>query len=326
MISNKKIVIAGGSGFIGRAMAARWSADNEVIILTRSLGGAQDNSYGGRQSGTVREITWDAQTIGPWTDTLKGADILLNLSGKSVNCRYTAANKRAILESRVRATNVLGAAVKACTRPPKLWINAASATIYRHAEDRPQDEAGGEIHNDFSVQVCKAWEAAFDAHSLPYTRKAALRMAIVLGQGGVLVPFRRLATAGLGGRQGSGRQMFSWIHIDDLCRIVEWLEQKDEATGTYNASAPGPVPNERFMQELRRALNIPAGLPAPAWMIRIGAGLIGTEAELLLKSRWVIPTRLLNEGFAFRYPGIREALADLLENKAIQESSLPANK
>jgi len=325
MFSGKKIVIAGGSGFIGQATAARWGLDNDVSILTRGPGHEPNNAYNSNASINVRYLQWDARSQGDWAASLKGADMLINLSGKSVNCRYTPKNKREILISRVHATDALGEAVRACPIPPKLWINAASATIYRHAQDRPQDEASGEMHNDFSVQVCKEWEAAFFAQTTPYTRKVALRTAIVLGHGGVLVPFKRLALAGLGGHQGSGRQMFSWIHINDLCRIIEWNADRPEEEGVYNASAPGPVTNDEFMQTLRTTLNIPFGLPAPALLLRIGALLIGTETELLLKSRWVIPARLIGEGFVFQYPRIENALADLLADEQIKESHVRAS-
>jgi uncharacterized protein (TIGR01777 family) len=319
MFYQKKIVIAGGSGFIGQAMAERWAADNEVVILTRGLN-AGNNAYGSRQFANVQYVEWDARSTGSWTSVIKGADVLINLCGKSVNCRYTTGNRQAILTSRIQSTRALGAAIRQCTKPPKLWINAGSATIYRHATDRPQDEATGEMHNDFSVQVCKAWEAAFNAQSTPYTRKVVLRTAIVLGDGGVLVPFKRLVLTGLGGHQGDGRQMFSWIHIEDLCRMVAWIADHPEEEGIYNASAPGPVSNRAFMQELRKVLGVSFGLPAPACLLRIGAWIIGTETELLLKSRWVLPARLLREGFEFLYPDIQKAMKNLLIDEPVIES------
>ena len=199
-MQNKKIVIAGGSGFIGLYLAERWAKENEVIILTRNVN-ASNNAYG-RNSDVagVQMIEWDGRNAGKWAVCLEGCDLLLNLAGKSVNCRYNEKNKTAVMKSRVDSTRVLGQAIKQLKQPPELWINGGSATIYRHAEDRPQDEATGEIENDFSVQVCKAWEAAFNEIQLPATRKAVLRMAIVLGKGGALVPFSRLARFGLGGR------------------------------------------------------------------------------------------------------------------------------
>lgn len=309
-----KIVIAGGSGFIGQAMAARWEADNEVVILSRQQPQRTDNSYGRMQTAErVRTVLWDGKTAGAWQEALEGADVLINLAGKSVNCRYTAANKKEILDSRVNATKVLGQAAGQCKVPPRLWINGGSATIYRHATDRPQDEQTGEMHNDFSVRVCKAWEQAFNDITLPATRKVILRMAIVLGAGGVMVPYTRLVQCGLGGKQGDGTQLFSWIHIDDLCGIVEWLWQHPEQQGIYNATAPGAVSNEVFMSTLRTVLKMSLGLPAPAWLLKVGAALIGTEPELLLKSRWVVPAALLQQGFRFRYPKLEDAFHSLLD-------------
>lgn len=315
-MNNLKIIIAGGSGFVGQAMAARWSHSNEVIVLSRQLGVA-GNRYGNNQSAAkVRNVRWDGRTPGDWMQELEGCSLLVNLSGRSVNCRYTEANKADILQSRVQATQVLGEAVRRCAQPPAVWINGASATIYRHATDRPQDEFRGEMHDDFSVQVCKAWETAFNSCDTPGTRKALLRMAIVLGAGGALVPYRRLAKLGLGGAQGNGWQMFSWVHMDDVCRIVEWIWGNERAQGAYNASAPGPVSNREFMKTLRSVLDVPFGLPAPAWLLKAGAALIGTETELLLKSRWVLPARLLQEGYAFCYPELRPALEQLLRQSA----------
>lgn len=311
---NLKIVIAGGTGFMGQAMAARWAESNEIIILSRQSADSNSNNYHtiALRAG-VRNVRWDARTLDAWASELDGCDLLINLVGRSVNCRYTEENKAVIMNSRVAATRVLGEALRQCARPPKLWVNGASATIYRHAEDRPQDEFTGEIENDFSVQVCKAWEAAFMACETPATRKAILRSAIVLGHDGALVPYARLARLGLGGHQGSGRQMFSWVHIDDVCRVVEWIWSNEQAQGVYNVAAPGPVTNREFMRLLRAVLGVPFGLPAPAWMLKLGAGLIGTETELLLKSRWVLPTRLQQEGFAFSYPVLAPALQQLLK-------------
>ena len=199
MFHNKKIVIAGGTGYIGQAMAARWSAGNEVVILTRNAHGKADNTYGVRADAAAARLAyWDARHPGAWQQELEGADVLINLAGRSVNCRYNEERKKEIMESRVDATRVLGEALQSLKQPPVLWVNGASATIYRHADDRPQDEFTGDIENDFSVQVCKAWEKEFAQAATPHTRKAALRMAIVLGRGGVLVPYMRLVKAGLG--------------------------------------------------------------------------------------------------------------------------------
>jgi uncharacterized protein (TIGR01777 family) len=313
MFHDKKIVIAGGTGYIGRAMAARWAADNEVVVLTRNAAGKADNTYGVHyEAGLVQYVHWDARHLGDWVPRLEGCDLLINLAGRSVNCRYTAANRQEIITSRVAATRLLGAALRQLKQPPALWINGASATIYRHADDRAQDEFTGEIEDDFSVQVCKAWEHAFAEAAVPGTRKAVLRMAIVLGKGGALVPYTRLVKCGLGGRHGSGKQMFSWIHETDLCRIVEWLYDHPEQSGVYNAAAPGPVSNSTLMQLLRQQLHRPFGLPSPVWVLKTGAKIIGTETELLLKSRWVVPARLLQQGFIFKYPQLAGALAQII--------------
>jgi len=317
MFQNKKIVIAGGSGYIGQAMAARWSAGNDIIVLTRNAGNKADNTYGHRHNAArLRYVHWDAQHPGAWQQELEGCDVLINLAGRSVNCRYNEARKKEILESRVAATRVLGEALQLLKQSPALWVNGASATIYRHADDHPQDEFTGEMENDFSVQVCKAWEQAFAAAVVPHTRKAALRMAIVLGKGGALVPYMRLVKMGLGGRHGCGRQMFSWVHETDLCRMVEWLYDHPEQEGVYNAAAPGPVSNAVLMQLLRRSLHRPFGLPAPEWLLQLGAGIIGTETELLLKSRWVVPARLLQAGFEFEYPALEDALRQIISDNS----------
>ncbi len=311
-MTGKHIIIAGGSGFIGMQMAARWAKNNKVTILTRSTG-ATNNSYGNAAAiDDVNPVKWDGKTIGDCVSALDGCDLLINLAGRSVNCRYNEQNKAEIMNSRVDATRVLGEAVTQLRQPPALWINGGSTTIYRHAEDRPQDEFTGEIENDFSVQVCKQWEATFNEISLPHTRKAILRIAIVLGKGGVLVPYSRLARLGMGGSQGGGRQMFSWIHMEDLCLITEWLYEHEEQQGIYNAAAPNPVPNATFMNAIRKVLRVPFGLPAPEWLLGMGAAVIGTQTELLLKSRWVMPTRLLQQGYQFKYIRVEDALGDLL--------------
>jgi NAD dependent epimerase/dehydratase family enzyme len=280
-----------------------------------------------------------------WARELEGADIVLNLAGRSVNCRYTARNKQEIFDSRTDATKALGQAIRESTVPPRLWVNAASATIYRHAQDRPQDEYTGDItdhrsvarraiisripvighifpktnhrysHDDFSVQVCQRWEAGFADQRTPFTRKIALRMAITLVEDGVLVPYLRLIKLGLGGRQGSGRQMYSWVHIDDVSRAIEWFLDHTDLEGTYNLSSPGPVTNSHFMSTLRRLAGVGVGLPMPAWLLRLGAALIGTEPELVLKSRWVLPTRLTETGFSFQYPRIDSALRSILRRQ-----------
>ncbi|WP_143304829.1 TIGR01777 family oxidoreductase [Chitinophaga vietnamensis] len=306
-MKNKKIVIAAGTGFIGRSLVEYFGADNDITILSR-----QPLPNAGR----VRYVQWDARTTGSWVSALEGADLLINLAGKSVNCRYNEANKQEIFDSRTHATRVLGEAILQLQQAPEVWINAASATIYRHAEDRPMDEFTGEMHHDFSVQVCKLWEKTFNDITLPHTRKALLRIGITLGwqPGGVMQPFLNLVKAGLGGHQGSGKQQFTWIHITDLCRMMEWVYEHKTLSGVFNATAPHPVPNAVFMQELRKATGKRFGLPAPTSLLKLGASVIGTETELLLKSRWVVPARALQEGFVFRYPRLPEALKDIISH------------
>lgn len=304
-MNNKKIVIAGGTGFIGESMIHHFGGNNNsIIILTRKPQPSRRN---------VTYAYWDGKNTGEWAQLLEGADLLINLAGKSVNCRYTEANKAAIFASRVESTQVLGEAIKQLKNPPALWINAGSATIYRHAEDRPMDEFTGEIKNDFSVQVCKRWEQTFNDITLPNTRKVILRIAITLGkEGGVIDPYLNLLKFGLGGFQGNGRQMYSWIHVTDVIRMMEWLYEHPECQGTYNCAAPNPVTNKVFMETLRKATGYNFGLPAYTWMLKIGGALIGTEAELLLKSRWVIPAKITQAGFTFQYPELREAFRQII--------------
>ncbi len=315
-MKKQKIVIAGGTGFIGESLVEYFSGTNEVIVLTRGIKNVQTNLFrASRETGadkSVRYVTWDATHHGGWAKVIEGASMIINLCGKTVNCRYTKKNKKAIFESRTRSTAALGEAIRKSTDPPKLWINASSATIYRHATDRPQDEFTGEIENDFSVQVCKSWEKTFFDQPTPFTRKVALRMAVTLGSGGVIVPYFNLLKFGLGGRQGNGRQMYSWIHIADTCSIIEWVAAHPDMEGVYNCCSPAPVTNAVFMQTLRSVTGHQFGLPAYAWMLKLGAGFIGTETELLLKSRWVIPTRLLQSGYRFRFIEIGDAFAEIV--------------
>ncbi|HSP21543.1 MAG TPA: TIGR01777 family oxidoreductase [Planococcus sp. (in: firmicutes)] len=293
----RKVVIAGGSGFIGQYFEARLTeAGYEVHIVSRHN----------------KHIMWkDHYGI---VAALDGADMLINLAGKSVNCRYNDKNKDEILKSRTETTKILGTAMLACENPPPLWINASTATIYRHAEDRPMAEVGGELGEGFSVDVGKAWEQAFFNFKLEGTRRVALRMAIVLGSGGgVMEPYQNMVRFGLGGKQGSGKQMFSWIHIEDLYRIVLFLRDHENLSGIFNASAPFPVSNSDMMASMRQAMNRKFGLPAAKWMLEMGAVALGTETELILKSRWVIPERLEQAGFEFQYETLDKALAEIVE-------------
>lgn len=318
-MKNEKIIIAGGSGFIGEEMIRYFGKDNDICILTRQVNSGINNrnhyqSLRPEELNRVSWVQWDGITTSEWVKELDGADLLINLSGKSVNCRYTEKNKQEILTSRINPVNTLGKAIALCKRPPACWINASSATIYRHATDRAQDEYNGEFHDGFSVDVCRQWEKAFYDQPTPHTRKIALRMAITLGSGGVLIPYFNLLKFGLGGRQGSGKQMYSWVHIEDTCRMIEWLYEHPELEGTFNCSSPFPVTNKIFMQTLRKLTGHRFGLPAYEWMLKAGAVLIGTEIELVLKSRWVLPTRIKETGFSFRHPFLEEALEDLVRN------------
>ena len=306
--SNKKIVIAGGTGFIGQTVCDYFSDNFHLVVLTRQLPG--DFPQSGRPN--VKYIQWDGCSLGEWAGELEQADLLLNLCGKSVNCRYNPSNKSAILNSRIASTAILGLAIKQCIHPPLLWINAASATIYPHATSSPRTEAFVDFANDFSVTVCKKWEACFFNQRTPFTRKVALRTAIVLGEGGVLPIYKNLVQFGLGGKQGDGNQYFSWLHVQDFCGIVQWLMNENKQEGIFNASAPHPITNNQFMTVLRNTIGMPWGLPMPKWMLGLGAIFMGTEPELVLKSRWVLPERLLKEGYQFLYPTITEALQQLI--------------
>ena len=318
-----RIVIAGASGFIGAYL---------VDSFTRE--GATVRTIGRRGA----DATWgDAAAIGALID---GVDVLINLAGKSVNCRYTPENRAEILRSRVDTTRQLREAVAASAHPPALWVNSSTATIYRHAEDRPMTESTGELGTGFSVGIATAWEAEFFAGELGRTRRVALRMAIVLGDGSALLPLIRLARFGLGGAQVDGRwpatagrraagtfhefrarhgrQKFSWIHIADVAAIVRFLSDSPELAGIVNAAAPHPTENRTMMRTLRRVLHVPIGIPSPRWVLEIGAAVIRTETELVLKSRWVIPERLTDAGYTFLYPHLKPALADIIRHRAIR--------
>lgn len=313
------ILIAGGGGFLGQVLDRHFSdRGHSVVVLTR-----------GRTSRDIWSPSeyWDGKTLGPWTALLDDADVLINLSGRSVDCRYTPSNRRAILASRLDSTRVLGEAVAACDHPPRLWINAASATIYRHAEERAMDEATGELGNGFSVDVCQQWERCFFEAPLPETvRRVALRTSIVLGRGGgALKPLCALARLGLGGRQGHGRQYVSWLHEADFAGIVDHVIAHEELSGILNATAPKPLSNTDFMAAVRATVGAPFGVPTPAWLLEIGAFVIRTETELVLKSRRVVPARLLDAGYSFRFTEAGAALRDLLRPAESRERVLLDN-
>jgi uncharacterized protein (TIGR01777 family) len=295
-----KLVIAGGNGFLGRVLTKHFQQSfDEIVILTRHTKAPHQN---------VRYVTWDAKTLGDWKQELNQADVLINLTGKNVNCRYTAMNKAEILHSRLNSTRVLGAGIRNVPKPPKLWLQTSSSTIYNHAF-QPNAETSNNLGDDFSMTVCKQWEQTYWEEYCPSTKKILMRVAIVLGhEGGAWPTLKRLTKLGLGGKQGSGNQMISWIQDNDYARVTEWLIHHGTTNGVYNVCSPTPISNKKFMRSLRTSMNMTVGLPTPEWMLRLGAALIGTETELILKSRCVVPQNLLNEGFQFQYPDLEKAL------------------
>jgi uncharacterized protein (TIGR01777 family) len=306
------IVIAGGSGQVGQILARAFQREgHEVVVLSQQP-----------RAAPWRVVRWDAATLGPWSAEVDGADAVINLAGRSVNCRYTAANRGAILESRVRSTRVVGRAIAIAQCPPRVWLQASTATIYAHRYDAPNDERSGVIGGAerdapsswrFSIDVARAWEAALDEAAVSRTRKVAMRSAMIMSPdaGGIFDMLLGLARRGLGGRAGDGRQFVSWIHSEDFVASVRWLLEHEELDGPVNLAAPGPLPQAEFMRVLREAAGITLGLPAPAWALEIGALVLGTETELVLKSRRVVPGRLIEVGFNFRFPGWGDAARDL---------------
>ena len=312
--NTKRIVLAGGSGFLGQALATHLvKAQWDVVILTRSPD----------QAGLAgRPVRWDARTLDDWVGDVDGSAAVINFTGKSVNCRYNDRNRQEILHSRVNSTRILGEAIHQCAQPPVVWLNASTATVYRHTFGQPWDESGeteatAEAKDRFSVEVAWAWEKALNDATAPRTRKVAMRMAMVLGLGknSVFPVLRRLTRFGLGGRMGSGRQFVSWIHETDYCRAVEWLISHNDFQGPVNLVAPNPISNSEMMRTLRQVFGVPFGLPATEWMLEVGALMLRTETELLIKSRRVIPGRLLKSGFEFQFPSIREAFENLSSAK-----------
>ncbi len=320
-----KIVIAGGSGQVGRHLVRHFTAaGHRVLVLTRDQ----------PPPGDPTRKRWSGCRQGPWARVLDGADVLINLAGRSVDCRYTPQNRGAIYASRLESTRALGEAVAAAARPPRVWLNASTATIYRDARDRPQGEDDGEIWRGdephvpdawrFSVDVARRWEAALERADTPHTRKVALRMAMVMEPeaGGVFSTLCALVRWGLGGPLGDGGQYVSWIHLDDLTRALDFIIARDDLAGPVNLAAPHPLRNHAFMAALRRAWGRRWGLPASRRMVELGAWVLRTESELVLKSRWVVPTRLREAGFRFRHPHWPEAAAALVEQT--RRSARPA--
>lgn len=298
----KTLIIAGGTGFLGQVLETYFSKKNyQVNLLTR-------------QPAKDHHIYWNAKDLGAWTKALENADVLINLTGKSVNCRYTETNKKAILDSRIDSTHLLGLAINLCEQPPKLWLNSSTSTIYEDSYHKEMTEANGDIGNDFSMNIAKAWEAAFNSIVTPKTNKIILRTSIVLGKnGGAFIPLKRLTQFGLRGKQWHGKQKVSWIHENDFARALDFLIEKNES-GIFNIVAPQPTTNSILMKTLRHALNIPFGLQHPKSLLEFGAKLIGTETELVLKSRNVIPEKLIERGFKFQYTKIEHAIGALVKS------------
>jgi hypothetical protein len=300
---NPRIVLAGGSGFLGQALAkALLGKGYEVVILSR---GAH------REGGVIRQLHWDGKNFDDWWQAIDGAKAIVNLTGRSVNCRHTPENRRAIMDSREDSVRVLGEAVARCSAPPEVWVQASSLAIYGDPGDRWCDEDSPHAEG-FSEEVCKRWEAAFEKVHAPGMRKVVFRIGIVLDRDqGALPVLARLTRLFLGGRVGDGKQYVSWIHVADMTRMFVEAIERPELSGIFNATGPNPVTNAEFMRELRRALHRPWSPPVPAWATRIGAFFMRTEPSLALTGRRCRPKRFLENGFHFEFPELRGALAHL---------------
>ena len=299
-----KLIIAAGTGFLGQSLINHFKNKfEEIVILTR---GKSRNSDG------IKYVNWDAKTFSGWETELENTTVLINLAGKSVDCRYTKENQREILLSRIESTKVLNQAVLDCKNPPKHWLNSSTSTIYRFSLDKQMDEVDGEIGNDFSMNVAQSWEKAFFKSETPKTLKTALRTSIVLGKnGGALLPIKMLAKIGFGGKQGKGNQFISWIHEIDFARAIDFIVEK-EMIGVVNIVSPKPIANKDFMSVLRKVIGAPFGIPISESLLKLGAVFIRTESELVLKSRNVIPKRLQENGFQFEFDTLEKALKDLV--------------
>ncbi|MBG6094660.1 TIGR01777 family oxidoreductase [Nocardioides luteus] len=310
-----KIVIPGGTGQVGGVLRRAWSTrGHEVVALSR---------HPEQLEAGVRHRVWDGRTIGPWAEEIDGADVVVNLAGRTVSCRYTEANLKQMMDSRVESTRVVGEAIARAAHPPNVWLQMSTATIYAHRFDAPNDEATGIIGGDepdvpgyweFSTRIAKSWEAEQAAAATPHTRKVALRSAMVMSpdKGGVLDVLLTMARLGLGGPVAGGEQFVSWIHERDFVRACDLLIERADISGPVNLAAPVALPQRELMRVLRKEAGMPIGLPATAWMAEIGAWVMRSDTELLLKSRRVAPGRLLEAGFEFELPEWEAAARDLV--------------
>lgn len=303
-MATRQVVLAGGSGFLGQALADHLCRGGyEVVVLTRSPRSG---------TGPVQQVEWDGRTVGKWREYLEGAKAVVNLAGRSVNCRYTPENRREIVDSRVQSVAAINRAIAACTVPPTVVVQAGSLAIYGDPGDHLCDESAppGE---GFSADTCLLWEKAFNSLETPRTRRVLLRIGFALGRnGGALQTLATLARWYLGGSAGNGKQYISWLHLHDLNRMFLSAIEREDIEGVFNATGPNPVTNAAFMHALRSTLRRPWSPPVPAWVVRIGARLMGTDASLALTGRRCAPKRLTEKGFSFTYPDLKEALRDLL--------------
>jgi uncharacterized protein (TIGR01777 family) len=308
-----KIVLPGGSGQIGQLLARELAVDGaDVVVLTR-----RDTVAAGRA------VAWDGKTVGRWAEEIDGADLVINLAGRSVNCRYSKDNLREMMDSRVDSTRAVGEAIARAKRPPATWLQMSTATIYAHRFDAANDEVNGIIGGDepevpgywgYSVEIAKRWEQTLYEANTPDTRRVALRAAMVMSpdRGGIFDVMLGLVRRGLGGNAAGGRQFVSWIHDRDFVRAIRWLIAHDSFDGAVNLAAPNPLPYKEFMAAFRQAWGTRIALPATRWMLEIGAFALRTDTELVLKSRRVVPGRLLGAGFEFSFPTWPAAVDDIV--------------
>lgn len=311
-----KIVIPGGTGQVGTVLARAFHDEgHEVAVLSRHA-----------EMLPWQIVQWDGKTIGPWADEIDGADALINLAGRSVNCRYHEKNRREMMDSRIDSTRVIGEAIADAINPPQIWLQASTATIYAHRFDAPNDDVTGIIGGrepdapdtwNFSIDIATAWERVTNEADTPQTRKVLMRSAMIMSpdRGGIFDTMLTMVRLGLGGTAADGRQYISWIHDRDFIRAVYWLIEHDELSGPINLAAPNPLPNKEFMRIMRKALGMPIGLPASKWMLELGAFLMRSETELILKSRRVIPKLLTDSGFEFEFPTWKAAAEDLCRRR-----------